>query len=467
MDKFNINKSLLYKIIKLLIIGFVIVFAIFFIIRYITTGTLIIITNDKDSMVKIYPVSQPKKTRYVSIKDNKYIKKLGTGEYNIVVYNKEAEIKQVVKIKSRKSHTLNANLTKEYYLQNVTPNPLNFITANKNNIMYIGSDTGLLKTISSNAKIETVNDKISFKEIQWYKYNDGVGLTSEGKLYKIPEFKEIPTPSLNESINYVSYSIADNNNVFYSDGKKIYNLSDGKINKIYEDNKERINILNNRRQLSFTKTVGLNQFKQRYETMTYVQNKDTGMTSKKVDGYELSWSPDGKTLVSSGDDGPVTLYDQYLNIKNTGVDGNVYGVKWLDNNIFLYSNSNQLYSYNIQNKISKKISEIPGTGSISAIYPSPESDYIYIVSQKDQTGVSLLTYKIGLNNQKNDSESLLLSLFLPITHYNCYITYMNVNTYTIVINQLTRTSNCKDSAGKEFQNLGFDINKYNVVVTNQ
>lgn len=460
------NKQNTFRYIKIVVSIIVVSTVLLMVSNYTTSGILSVKSDNGPVSLQIYPTKKSKNINNISVTKNPFAKRLRAGQYNVVASSQNSTIKQVVEIKALHTATIKIRKSQSYYTQPLTPNPLNNIIANKDSIMYTGADTGYLKSLNSDATIKILNNKYSFKTIQWYGYNNGVGLTNTGKLVKIPEFHELNTPSINENLDYISYSINTDGKVFYSDGKAIYLLSNDQYKKVYEDSKERISILNNHYLLSFTKTDGLGK-KQRYETKTYIKTVDGKIINKEVDGYELVWSPNGKYLASSGDDGPIVLYDQSLNKTSTGVDGNGFGIKWLDDDRFLYAMSGQLFSYNIVNKNSSKVIDLPGTGTISAIYPSIESGYIYIIATKDKSGVESVTYKVGLNQEKPPDGIMMLSMLLPSRHYNCYATYLNLKEYKLFIYQLNGETDCQKTFTTDLQDAGLDINKFNFTVTNQ
>jgi hypothetical protein len=305
---------------------------------------------------------------------------------------------------------------------------------------------------------------------KWANPNLGLAADSNGELYTIQNNVLAPLPINFRVSGQSSYDIADNGQIYVTDGNNVYTGSvSGNFTKIFSAG----GVSGGLSLSAYTNKVaiiegGIVQFqadeggnknrKQTTNTVIVVSTSGQIMAQKKMIANSASWSPNGDHLLVNGPSTTTILTDSLSTVVSPTINNaTLYTWSSTNDNLLFYSIDSQLWSYNIQTGQSQKLAALAAGESVTGIYPNSDDSYIYFTD--DNTEKTQL-FKVGLQGQPVDTSLTSLSIFMPETLSSCVLNFINFVKPTILVgySQGTSTDQCSTVAQSEVGYYGINTN---------
>lgn len=449
------------------VIGFIVLLFVIWLVRFLQTGTLVVITGDKNSSVVV-----AKDTTIVAILAPGEKTRLHSGNYSVTVSTKSSTNKQFVDVKARKNN--------EYSIKPVffaEPEPvsgfeghslvanasaLRFIEPTGNNIVSADSGGGLF-----------FNHQPNLLTIKWADVQYGIGQDNNGVLYTINNDDATPLarPSGVSAKNASAYAVSNDRGVYVAYGtevyfgaggtdfQKIYSASRGKQVQLFAGNQNATIVETDASENSSGESLVTNIGKNGVVLGTL----KTSVSHALGAGIMALWSQDGNSLLLANSDGKSAIYTKSLALVQTLPEDTVKSAAWLPDNTLAYGVDNKLWIYSPSAKNAWAAATFTNGATVSELTLSQDDDTVYIAA----TGsVGKGIYRLRLTGRSNSQETAKLGIFLPTDFEDCSVSYVNLSKPTIVLLPFAATSidSCRDEAVSSLQDAKLDLGQFQFVV---
>lgn len=429
------------------------VIAAYFIFRQVTAASLIITTNSEKNNITVVassaqsinddesaPAANPTELK------NNIATKLKPGTYIVTVTNDTSSKSQTVQLHTGKTskYTINLN-TKTPASPEVVANAntLQFSVTNSA-ITYVNNSDSALYSINKSNTIKKLYPKITFATIKWADPNYGIARDLNSRsLYiidhgTVKSFLPKPLKLTDSSV----VSIDSNRDIYIGLGKDIYKgTPTTDFKHFYTAANTPTLIMPMMGKLAINSYNG-NGDTQSTSSVTIVSPDGKG-TRKRLEAYDLAWSPSGKYLMTTNDSNS-QVFDSSFNPVTVVPNNNVNNLTWLNDDTILYSINDQLWRYDLKSSSSEVVAKALSGHSISFITFDPDHTYAYL-SVQDLAGNndSFSIERVSLGGQSSDSVASKLSGHFPQLMGSCYLQYLGFGSpATIRISGSTNRVDC-------------------------
>jgi len=453
------------RLIILLVLGLVALGVLFWFVKPITGGTIVISTNKSGSTITLQRISQG--NPFVRIGIGSLTTKLTKGTYVATVKNGSLQSAQTINFKGTRGtahYVINpSSLTQ---VEPVAYQNTQSLAASNEELVYLNSSDENIHKIDSQNSISTVNSSQQLQDIKWATTTFGVGQDDYGHLYLVNGGVISPLKlPFTYSGRTVSYDVAQNKQIYVSYGTDVYVGSQaGNYKKIFTAPSSSITLYAGNSGVGVWgqtsgQSVGASQ---PYLALVssggkVVKRTGGGMVSR------MALSPDSKYVVVTNESSTV-VYDSSLNQVVAIPDSTTAAhAQWLDNNRFVYNTSTGVWVFGMNNLKADLLALLPSVaGNVTSLSVASDKAYVYLTSVDTSTDSSYAVLRVGLNGQTVPTYVYKLQGVLPIQLADCSISLVNFKQPATILVQTYPNSNLDNQgylqeAQNELSQDGFDV----------
>ncbi len=445
-----------------------------FVWNFYHTGTIIILTNSSKNSITLTRINANNVGGASSvIKSNGQLSAtVGLGRYDATVNNRHSSSSKLIVLGSHKTLRYSLNLNNLLNTQPVLNAQAQDIAVSSNHLVYLNTYTDEINEINSANNLSIINTSYPLQTVKWANANFGVGENSQQNLYIINNGSVSLLNLPRSSSKITTYDVSSNMQIYVVIGKKIYiGDQNGNFKKLYTTT-------------SLNMIIGgsVNKAAVAYDSNSSDSNgsnvmlcivNSSGQVVKTNIGEDVSslvWSSNGQYLASVSESS-IRVFNSSLKLLAlipTSIPADY--LSWLNNNNFVYENSNQIWSYNLSSSRADLLTKLPLDNIASGLAVSNDGSYIYSATDDSINNTNSAILKIGLKGQQAPTIAYQLEDMLPMTLTDCSISLINFSqTPTILIQPSSLSNGLSQNyyiqeAESEIQQLGFSIKQLNFVV---
>lgn len=443
--------------------GLVVIAIIFWLVSYLTTGQLVITTNDPKNIITISGASGSGSGGIIKQGVGGLSVRLHPGQYTASVQNRVFETSRFVKVMSRKRSVYKLDVRVAGAIEPVLPTGAYDVIIGGGKLLFVDTSSGGLYQVSGSGSPALISNTIAFKGIKWASTSLGLGQGKDGQLYLYENGSVTPlqAPFTYASNVAVDYAITASGSIYVSSGSNVYAVQNSAFKKIYTAKSSAPSLVAGKEHLAIIDNPGSGEG----------QNSSGGSTSltifdgaghkltKDIEASALAWAPDDNHLAVSSELGN-KIYTADLGSNSSYPGPNVNSLAWLDKNTLLYGLSGSLWSYDILTGQSTVIANTPLQGAISGVYPDLDGNYVYLtVAKSSSTDYEL--DRVGLRGQNVPDYILQLAVYFPKVLDDCSASYINFLNPTILLQSNTGLQQiCLSEANGELNKDGIEASKF-------
>lgn len=475
----NILNKLYQLGVRKLAIGFLLVllllFALFWLWNYLTTGVVTVKTDNPDNVVTI---ERPGRTGEAGelIKDE-LIKtgngslsiRLKAGNYKIrASATKSDSTTKIIEVKARSSSEYTLNPRSMLVAEPVISVENADFALSGPGINY-QSAGGQILFVGPSSAPKVIGD-VAFKQVAWGSDGYGIGYDSQGQLYEISSggVKAITIPERIHNQAAATMSVASNNRAYVAIGRNIYTALPGEqFKKIYSSQIDNPSIFASNTKLLLTRILehGHKVDKKESENTNTetIDSKGNVLSSNNLYIGRASWSPDEKNILTTDLSGNSKLYDSAFNSARPMPVSGISDYVWGGNDSLYYIASNQIFYYSLAEETSSAIIDWDPNSAITNLAFDKAHEFLYYASRRDSK-VSIK--RVGLKDQKSVSNLHTLDIFLPKFLYGCSLGYNNISQPTIMVSPARgiEPADCINVAKNELKKYFIDPSDFELIV---
>jgi hypothetical protein len=416
----------LRKILAVYLAVVVITFAIFQVYQYLTTGKLIVSSSNSDNYIKINRVISGGSKPLSKQGQGRLSIRLKPGIYSVVIYSKSLKqgVSQQVSIKARHTVKLILNPSKNLNLLPVYGSAVTGVSASKTDLYYINASTKKLMHDDASG-LTTMFPDYDFINVSWFSPGDGVLQDSRSGLYVVSgsSIRSLSLPFRPSPANNNAFDVSSDGKIYVSNGADIYvGRVNGPFHKIYSAPSSSVGLSAGKGK------VGVVASKNGSSVGSLVIVMDSGQSiNKEVSASQVTWSPDGKRLLVSGE-GINYIFDSSLNHIGSVPTNKLGASVWKNNHELFYSEGNQLWLYDLNTTRAQQVVSMPTGVAISSAYKA--GTYVYFTTAN---GPASQLYRVGLDGQPGNKSVNTLSVLVPVNVGACSLNYISFAKPTILV----------------------------------
>ncbi|HEY4964263.1 MAG TPA: hypothetical protein VIH90_06215 [Candidatus Saccharimonadales bacterium] len=469
--------------IKKLIIG-VIIFIVFIVflqwlLIFLHSGTVEIYTNNSKNSIELTPVvdkvGSGASTSIIHA-TGKLTAKVSTGQYQATVSGNNKFATQLINVSFGKTSKYTINLNSPLSSEPVISVNSQNIAASSSRLVYLNLSANNINAIDSTNNLSVISPSHFFETVKWETVDYGVGQDNNQQLYQINnDTGNITSLPFHAKGPEVNYDVANNKQLYVSSGPDVYVKQNNGYKKIFTAPTANLTLGASTDKVAVAYKTSSNATNQNGTELSVINISGKAVKTQAEDSIShLIWSPNNQLLASLGESS-VVVYTQSLgSIVTIPTNYPVGNLSWVNNNTFVYSENNNIWSFNLTTKRADVIANASVGNTISSLYVSDNKDYIYystdsIISNSD-SGI----YRVGLDNQQAQTIAYQLQDILPQTLSDSTISLVNfAQPPTILVTPLFPQGNVNPATlSQEAQSMlqqdGFNINglKFNIYNSN-
>jgi hypothetical protein len=333
------------------------------------------------------------------------------------------------------------------------------IEADSGHLLYADAVNGQLYQVDSQNTVTQPFGLLSFRIVKWADPNYGVGQDNNGNIYIISNQQVSILSSPGAGDSRTSYAVASDKTIYIAVKHNIYKYTGRDFIKIFTASTSYPLVEAGRGKLAVVDGADANST-EKASTPDLTVVSSAGTITKKIGTFLASWSPDSNYLVISSSSGAQVL-DNSLKTVLLIPKNNINNVRWIDNQSFLFSINDQLWSYNLAGQKAQLIANMPLGATITEVSISAERNYAYL-SVQFNNGNQLK--RVGLKNQTVSHIISQLQDILPLTLDQCTLSLVNFSHPTVLVQSSTGPAqrNCDQTVRTELGADGFDLNSLQI-----
>ena len=451
----------------------VILFLLFWGWGYIHKGKLVITTNNPENIITLTSAratSGTKNSLPIRQVQGHLSVTLSVGKYTLSVSGKVLSLNQVIDIHAHKTQIYNLNPPAISSPEPVTSFSGSGIAADGSQLSFIQSGRQSLMRVDSQNIVTTLGGGQSLQTIRWANPDYGVGQDSQGHLYTINNGSVtlLKVPEAYDASKPVNFSLTPGRQIYLSFGSTIYSGNEGSgFKKIYSSasnapklaaSDSSLAVLESQDESSEDQSLPTQTVNKNHKSSVAVIDKN-GKLIKKISIRTIfaTWSPNSQRLALTTYDSSSYIYDNSLNQLATIPNHNTANLKWLNNDVILYSVDNKLWTYSLQKGQAVAVANLSPESTIGEIAVDKDAHFIYLSVIASQGGG---IKRVGLSGQKVADFVYQLDVFLPTTKGQCTIDYVNFTRPTISVTTAgSPSAACQNTAKDELRQDGFDLSQ--------
>jgi hypothetical protein len=456
------KKALILSILGLAALGVLV-----WLSNYLSTGTIAITTNNSGNTITLQRNGQGKpftKTGLGSLSAT-----VGHGQYTATVKNGSKTSVQVINLKEgHKTLRYSISLSGLEAVGPVAYQNAKDIVADGTQLLYVDAASGYLYKIDAQNNITALNSALPLQTVKWASPSFGVGQDSRGHLYTIVNGSVSP---LSVPFSYgsaaVNFAVSGSKQVYVSYGADIYaGDQNGNFKRIYTATSPNPVLAAGANQVAIAgeaegQNAGVSQ------PLLAIVSPSSTVVKKSGNGEirKLALSPSGQYLVSVNES-YASVYDSSLRqIATVPASSSVDYVGWLDNDRFLYTSKDGLWSYDLASQQAELLANMPFVaGYITGLGVSGDGSYVYLTTGDPSVGNNYAILRVGLKGQQVPDYISKLQAILPLTLNDSSLSLVNFTQPATILIGSFRDSNLSGPAYlQEAQNgltqYGFDLSK--------
>lgn len=424
--------------------------------NYLSTGTVIITTDNKESTVTLLGA-------------NKNDTRVGMGSLEATIKHglytatvRDGAKTSVQIIDFRHGHKeLKYNISTDDLL------PLEFvaridaqeIAATSNELLYIDGAKKTLHKINSSNNIQVIDPDIQFKSMSWGTASFGVGQENVNNLYVFEKNKLnlLDTPfSTDES---TSIAVSRDKAVYVSSGQNIYTRSADGFKKIYTSASVKPVLAAGLDTIAISDTKYGASGSDIKRPLLSVFSSASGKIKKKfIEAEQTAWSSDGQFLATVNQNNPVIYNSSLEEMVTIPTNFAISKLRWLNNRVLVYASGSQVWLYNTVSKQAKLIAYVPSGDSINSLSINDRGNVIYL-NVYDASSSNFALKRISLGDlSPNDTRGL--ENFLPKKEAGYTIDMINFSgqpNIVVKLHEETPSANYIPSAKMVLQRNNFSV----------
>ncbi|HUC20910.1 MAG TPA: hypothetical protein VMR98_05465, partial [Candidatus Polarisedimenticolaceae bacterium] len=207
---------------------------VWWLIGYFTTGTIVITTNDQNSVISLQGVDNPKFRKEAH---SRLSIKVNTGRYVAEVAGGAGGVRQEISIKSREKLEVALNPAQPSAVEPVSYTDAYGVAASPTDLTYLDHYTQYLFHVSADNSPRPIDPSHQFRTVKWAGPEYGVAQDEADNLFVIDHYKvsALTLPAAKEGT--VNYAVAPDRQIYLAYGSKVYSGNRaGNFKMIYQAN---------------------------------------------------------------------------------------------------------------------------------------------------------------------------------------------------------------------------------------
>ncbi len=463
------NRLLIKRLIQLLaaIITLLVLLAVF---NYFTSGRIIISVqgdgaNDTVAVFKLG--TNTTNSKAVKQAAGRLDTRLKPGSYIATVSGKSFSTERVVAVTARKtsSYVLTAASLSEP--EPVLSGDAGSLAADATQLLYVNPGLRSLFRVDSQNNISRLDKAPGLQQVKWAGAGFGVGQDELGALYTVTNgvVAGLSPPAGAQQNNAIErYAVSKDQTVYAVAGKTIYSHKAGGSWQRLFDADLPVGLLAVSDNMIAFSNASADEGSESQPGLTVADA--SGVRGKKdITVDDLAWSPNGNYL-AVGSPAYGFVFDSSLRQVAVMPAAGATNLRWLGNDVLLYSVKNQLWRYNLKEQQASKLMDSPTDGVISDLSLSADGAYAYIAFSNN-AGSSIK--RLGLQGQKTSQDIYKLAVFLPVKLDQCRAQLVNFTAPSVLVTPYdsSLTDICLLNIRANLQDDQIDIGALHFVVQDQ
>lgn len=435
--------------------------------NYLSTGTIAITANNDGDTITLHGSGQGKPFTKVGL--GSLSATVGHGQYTATVKNGSKTSVQVINLKQgHKTLRYSIALSGLLPVEPVAYQNTHDVVAGGTGLVYLDAGDENLHKINNQNNLVTVSSTQQFQSVKWADDAFGVGQDDNGHLYTI---NDASVSKLGVPFSYggkaVGFDVSRDKKIYVSYGADIYaGDQNGNFKQVYTSDSSSPVLAAGANQVAIAGEVE-GQDAGASQPLLAIVSPSSTVVKKSGQGEirKLALSPSGQYLVSVNES-YASVYDSSLRqIATVPASSSVDYVGWLDNNSFLYTSKDGLWSYDLASQKAELLANMPFVaGSITGLEVSGDRSYAYLTTGGSSVSNNYAILRVGLKGQHVPDYISKLQGVLPLTLNDCSLSLVNfAQPATILVESFPNTSLSGPGYLQEAQNAltqdGFDLSK--------
>lgn len=452
-----VDNRIFYKRIVLVVSVFFFMVAAIWIYKYLSTGKLIVSTDNSSTFIKITRLYETGKEKSFSKQAQGNLDiRVSPGKYEVAVFSKSLSASKIVRVQARQTKYINLNPPKVGSPEPVYGNGVSGLFASGSSAYFVDKSSQNLTRVLSDGKVFPIS-QTTFQSAKWVSLNIGAAVDTNNNLYKIRgnSIQKLSLPFDAKNGSGFSYDLSPLGDIYLAYGKSLFKQEGFTFKKIYDAKQPIGDVSVSGSRIAIAEPFDIDSG---FKGLVVVLG-DNSVVEKSIVSDNIAWSPDGSKLLVANKYGVNSIYNTSLKLLSSMSSQGSHFV-WANNSSLIYSVSGALWGYSIPSNTSQELSQMPGQGNIDGLYANSDGSYVYVSAQRvsisGDTADQL--FRVGLRGDGTNSNLLGLSVFMPESLDYCALNYVNFTKPTVLINypQGSSAQDCLDAAKGEVQSYNID-----------
>lgn len=444
--------------------GLFVVMSAVWLFNFLTSGQLVITTNDPRNSITISSISGGSSTTVKQGAGGLSVR-LRPGQYIALAQNRVFETSRIVQIKSRQKSSYELDVRLAGTVEPVLPTGAYDVVSDGSSLLFVDAASGGLYQVSD-GRAPSLISTTPFRSMKWSGVSSGVGQGRDGRLYVYQNGGVSPLTvpfAYADGVN-VDYAITGSGSVYVSFGQDVYANRGGGFQKVLTTDSKSPVLVAGKNHLAVVDGQGTVEGQKGSPDKSSVTVLDGSgrRVTKNLGASLLAWSADDKYIAVSSELGN-QIYTANLNSVTSYPGPSVSSLVWLDGNTLLYGLSGSLWSFSVSADQASVIASTPLQGAVSDIYPGIDGNYVYMTVAKSASNNYELD-RVGLHGQSVPDYVLQMSTYFPKALDDCSVTYVNFTRPVLLLQADSASQSiCLSEANGELHQDGLDSSKFSFV----
>lgn len=454
------------RIIILGILGVLIIFAMYWVIEFLTIGQIVVSTDNPAAKLTLTKIPGQS-----LIKQSTGTLAIGarTGTYSVSVVSNSSASSQIITVKAHKTLRYTIHVPNPVGVEPVSYSTAAGIIASASQLYFLNAAGNLSGIGASNNQL-VIDSSTQFQSIRWATSTFGIGADSKGGLYTISG--GIPRPLAfsepHDSADLPVYAVSASHQIYVALGSSVYSGTlGGSFKKIYTAVGDPTALIagNDEAVVISNPDNDNGQKNKAASTPAIAIVSAAGKVIRASIGTSVAALSPHEKYLAVGDAVGGEILNSSLKSIATVPQSNFSNPVWLDENDLFYSVNDQVWTYNVTDQKAQLLANAPLGGTITELSLSDDNSYLYM--GVTQTAGSPVIKRIGLQNQPVPSSVYQLQTIMPYSGSGYFATLINFTKPTVLIVPsvplINTDSQYVQEAKTQFAQQGIDLGQISVL----